>query len=71
MDLILKRLLKLEELLKSKKKKTKKEKKRITMKKLETIMGKMFPNRPRLLTQEKKEEKKEAPTEAPKAEAPA
>lgn len=56
MEALTKRVERLEALVKGKK--NKKEEKKITKKKLDSIMGKMFPDRPKLLSEEKKEEPK-------------
>lgn len=63
MEALTKRVEKLEAYVKAHKERKAKK----SVKKLNTIMSKMFPNRPKLLSEEKKEE----PKEAPKAEASA
>jgi hypothetical protein len=67
MEALTKRVEKLEAYIKKHKERKDNKAKNESNRKVTYLMKQMFPNRPKLLT----EEKKEAPKEAPKAEAPA
>jgi hypothetical protein len=66
MEALTKRVEKLEAYVKAHKERKEKKSKKESVKRVNYMMKHLFPNRPKLLT----EEKKEAPKEAPKAEAP-